>query len=73
MKVKLLKQLRELFVIKYYPSAGIYKLTTPYKTYEGEREYVFYDKDEAISNKRRLILDFGRQYYSRYRKVIKII
>ena len=65
MKAKLLKELRNKFKVEYFPSTKLYKVS-------GERETYHKTKDEAIAQMECDILNYGRKYYEKYSKRIRI-
>lgn len=65
MKVKLLKKLRAKFIIEYFPS------TKQYKT-SGEKELYHDIKSDAITQRECDIYNYGRKYYEKFSKRIRI-
>ncbi len=65
MKVKLLKRLRAKFVVEYFPSTKLYKVS-------GDRETYHSRKQEAVSQKECNILNYGRKHYQKYSKRVII-
>ena len=65
MKAKLLKKLRAKFIVEYFPSTKLYKVS-------GERETYHKDKDQAMAQMRCDIHNYGRKYYEKYAKRIRL-
>ena len=65
MKIKLLKKLRAKFIIEYFPSTKMYKVSG------GEVSYLD-KKSDAITQRVSDLLNYGRKYYEKYSKRIRI-
>ncbi len=66
MKVKLLKMLRAKFIIEYFPS------TKQYKVHGENNPRYFNEKVYAEDQRDCNILNYGRRYYEKYSKRIRI-
>ena len=65
MKARLLKKLRAKFIIEYFPSTKMYKVS-------GGRGLYFDKKHQAITQRECDILNYGREHYEKYSKRIRI-
>lgn len=66
MKAKLLKKLRAKFIVEYFPSTKLYKVS-------GERETTYHAKKEDAATQRECgMLNYGRKYYEKYSKRVRI-
>ncbi len=65
MKAKLLKILRAKFIVEYFPSTKQYKVS-------GLKETYHVKKNNAITQMECDILNYGREYYEKYSKRIRI-
>jgi len=64
MKIKLLKLLREKFIIEYFPSKKLYKVS-------GDEACYFDEKSDAITQRKCDIINYGYRHYEKYAKRIK--
>ena len=65
MNARLLKKLRAKFIVEYFPSTKQYKVSGDGETYHNK-------KDDAITQQECDILNYGRKYYEKYSKRIRL-
>jgi len=65
MKVKLLKKLRRKFIIEYFPSRKLYKVSGDDPKYFGKESDA---KDQRYCD----MVNYARKYYEKYSKRIRI-